>query len=380
MTDGALTARYNVKTCIDCDRCADVCPVRLEDARFSPSGLVKKLSAGRAALDPSDFTLLNCLGCGACKVRCPVERVEFGKFVRELRASVYKGGCYSRAAHGGALHHLMAMEVEPETAPARREWVPEKFQNNSGEEILFVGCLPCFDIFFKKDPGAHPLSAAASALSLLAATGIRPRVPPNEPCCGHDLYEIGDRKGFLKKARAVARAFEEAGARRVLTICPECAAAIGTLYPEHGINPGVEVVPVSEVLAEKLGPTQFRETKQTVALHLSCRGFGSGEALKKLLSAVPGVDIREAALGRTYPACCGTSGFFSCGKISRKIALRCLREAEAAGASTLLTDCPKAAIHLRCAARPGSWVETRIEVEDFLTFLGSALKNGDEHA
>ena len=65
---------------------------------------------------------------------------------------------------------------------------------------------------------------------------------------------------------------------------------------------------------------------------------------------------------------------FSAGRTSRRIAVKRLKEAETAGASRLLADCPKAAIHLRSAGRPGRWVDTRIEVDDFLTFMASAMQ------
>ena len=375
MMEPQVFEKYGVRACVNCDRCRDVCPIRLEDERFSPSRLVKTTLTGRW-LERDDFTLVNCLGCRACKVRCPSEDVEFGKFVRIMRAETFDGGGYEWTAHGGALHHLEAIDPEPEVESSRLDSIPEEFKSIDGDEVLFVGCLPYFDIFFRKDPGVHPMQTVISALALLKAAGSKPRLLPDEPCCGHDLHEIGDKKAFSRKAEAVMFFLRRARAQTVFTVCPECAYTISELYPEYGIFPGVNVVPVVDFLSERIGRLAFRNRDEKVSLLESCRGFGSRKKFRKVLGAVPGLQLKETAPEQEYPSCCGTSGFFACGKIASRIALKRLKEAEAAGAGTLLSGCPKATIHLSCAVRKGSWVESRTRVEDFLTFIASALKSG----
>jgi Fe-S oxidoreductase len=73
---------------------------------------------------------------------------------------------------------------------------------------------------------------------------------------------------------------------------------------------------------------------------------------------------------RENGVCCGTSGWMNCSSCSKAIQVDRLKEASETGASTLITACPKCAIHFNCAAK---YFELDIEIKELADLLAENL-------
>jgi heterodisulfide reductase subunit D len=77
--------------------------------------------------------------------------------------------------------------------------------------------------------------------------------------------------------------------------------------------------------------------------------MGIYDAPRKILAALPGVELVEMPRSRQRAICCGVGGFQNCTSFSKAIQANRLKEARSTGADTLVTACPKCEIHLKCA-------------------------------
>jgi Fe-S oxidoreductase len=87
-----------------------------------------------------------------------------------------------------------------------------------------------------------------------------------------------------------------------------------------------------------------------------------------------GIDLVEMEHTRKSSLCCGTTGWTSCGKVSKNIQVQRLREAKATGAELLITSCVKCQIHFKCAQQdPILENEIDIPIRDLTTVLADRL-------
>jgi len=84
---GTASARY----CIQCGRCASICPlVRLRED-YSPTEVVKGVLLGLKDMVLSSDVVWRCLSCQACTKICPAG-VKFPEFMDALRGTLIKKG------------------------------------------------------------------------------------------------------------------------------------------------------------------------------------------------------------------------------------------------------------------------------------------------
>ncbi len=378
----ALRRETGVVLCLDCGKCSALCPLAGFDG-FS--------AAGVAAIrdDGDDLARLaapvqRCLTCGYCELRCP-QGVRFGDFVKGLRTGLASESS-APCPHGQVFQTAARVEAG---AVTRRDlaWLDADLRvAEQGEIALFVGCLPLFDALFGETLGVRTLDIARAAIRALNGVGIEPVLVAEERCCGHDLLWGGDREGFTSLAEANAASFRERGVERILTTCAECCRTWRLDYP--GAVPGYRpaVQHVVEFLDERLGAGDLvcegDSAGTTVTYQDPCRlgrHLGVVDAPRRLLDALPDVDLVEMGRCGLDAACCGTAGFIHCDADSRRLQAERLAEASATGAATLLTACPKCLVHFACAQaedrRQGR--AAAIEVEDLTVFAAARLAAAD---
>ena len=99
------------------------------------------------------------------------------------------------------------------------------------------------------------------------------------------------------------------------------------------------------------------------------------EAPRKVLNALPGVELAEMPRSGPRAVCCAGGTWTHCDRFAKEIQVDRLREARATGADTLVTACPKCRIHFACAMRDADHRdETRIEMRDLAEILAEALE------
>ncbi len=381
MAERAATVKStNALFCLECGKCTASCPVAWVNDGYSPRRMVSQSLPGSGEDVLREPNLWACLSCKNCEAGCPAD-VDYTGLTLELRFQAAQDGQRAHCTHGGALQSLMRIMTSPKLKQNRVEWANGDLKTaHDGEVLYFVGCAPYFDILFA-DLGVQTLNAAKSAVKLLNAVGIEPVLLDNERCCGHDLLWSGDRANFLRLAEHNLHAIRKSKARQVVFSCPECYRTVKEDYAAHFGNLGFEAVHISEVIADKLQSQKMllasNGRQQKVTFQDPCRlgrHLGVYDAPRMVMSATPGVELKEMTKSGKKATCCGVSNWMNCSTYSKQIQVERLREAKATGARTLVTACPKCEVHLRCAMKdPNLGKEIAMDIKDVTTLAAEAL-------
>jgi len=173
---------------------------------------------------------------------------------------------------------------------------------------LFVTCL--VDLF-------RP-SVGFATVKLLEDAGCTVAVPEAQTCCGQPAWNSGDRETAKAIARQVIAAFE--GHDYVVAPSGSCGATIARDYPamladdpdwaDRARALAGRTFEITSFLADVLKVAPADGAAAVVTYHDSCSGLRSlgvhGQP-RRLLAAVPGVELREMA---ENDVCCGFGGMF----------------------------------------------------------------------
>jgi Fe-S oxidoreductase len=286
--------------------------------------------------------------------------------------------------HGEVIHAWMRMMMDPDLVQNRLGWLHEGGNglrvSDDSDTLFFVGCAPYYDVQFR-GIGVEGNGVARSTVAVLNGLGIEPQVLAEERCCGHDLLWEGDVEGFAALAELNAELISESGAKRIVTSCPECARALAVDYPAHGIDLGVEILHLSELVASEPWPELEADggTARQATYHDPCRlgrHLGVYDPPRQALGEA-GFELVEMPRTRENGQCCGTNGWTHCGAANKQIQADRLREAQATGADTLVTSCLKCQIHFKCALQDRKLKEEiTIEIHDLATLMAQAFADG----
>ena len=200
-------------------------------------------------------------------------------------------------------------------------------------------------------------------LELLGELGVDYAVVDSgDFCCGYPAELAGDEESAARASRRALELALEAGVERVVTPCPGCYRRLSSAWSGSGVR--------VEHLVQLLDETSSRwrsglaPLKIRVAYHDPCdlgRGMGVYDQPRRVIEAIPGVELVELELNRDRSTCCGGGGllFTIEPELSVEIALEKIeREVVPLGVDCLATACPTCRRVLSYAAeRAGSGVE-----------------------
>jgi Fe-S oxidoreductase len=202
----------------------------------------------------------------------------------------------------------------------------------------FPGCVDLLGLFLhdiKTDFG----EITTSSLKLLDKLGIKPQIMQMK-CCGHDVLWQGKKEVFERLKKYNTKYIKESGIETLVTSCAECYRTFSKDY-----DLGIKIIHIAELL-DKLGLKISAE----VTYHDPCRlgrHMGVYDAPRKALIS-NGVRIKEMEHSRENALCCGVSSFMNCNEQTKALRIARMDEAQATGAKTLITTCPKCLAHFNC--------------------------------
>jgi heterodisulfide reductase subunit D len=380
-----------VLRCLECGKCTAICPIARFDGGFSPRVTVGRALARHDETLLRDDRLWTCLNCLQCNQVCPAA-VDYSSLTTAVRIEARRLGQAALCTHGEAIHVWMRMMMQPDLRQNRLGWLTPNLKsqianprspisnlqssipNTQHTTLYFAGCAPHYDALFAP-LGVKGTQVAQASVHILNALGIEPVVLADERCCGHDLLWEGDVDGFLALAQLNADMIRASGVKRIVSSCPECVRALKIDYPAYGIRLNVEVVHLSELLAN----TQYPIPKikgRTVTFHDPCRlgrHLGVYDAPRKVLESL-GYRVVEMRHARRNATCCGTNGWTHCDAANKAIQVQRLREARATGADVMVTACLKCQIHFKCALMDAQIRgKVGIEMVDLATLVAEQL-------
>ncbi|MDY7018959.1 MAG: hydrogenase iron-sulfur subunit [Chloroflexota bacterium] len=367
--------------CLECSKCTSICPVAKYDPYYSPRTMIESAMVELGNETIHDKKLFSCLGCYACSLRCPAD-VDYPAFTQKLRSLAFDAGEQGDLAHGGFLHSVVRLMSRSSYKQKRLEWLTKEFRTSDQSDILFfVGCAPYFEPVFEYT-GTKTLDIPEASLKVLNRLGIEPMILPDEKCCGHDALWTGDMETFKMLAEHNTNLIREAGVKKIICACPEGYRTLKIDYPNYGFELDCEIQHISEFLVETIEKDglRFKEIKKKVTYQDPCRlgrHLGVYDAPRKVLEAIPGIELVEMEHNREYSICCGTSAFTNCDAYSHNLRTDRLLEAKATGAEMLITACSKCQTHFNCAMNERGEMkgpDATIEVMDLANFIESALE------
>ena len=123
------------------------------------------------------------------------------------------------------------------------------------------------------------------------------------------------------------------------------------------------------------GRLALRPLNEEVTYHDPChlgRHTGVYDEPRRILSAIPGIELIEMEWNRKFSKCCGAGGGFRSGRPEDAIAVAAQRvkEAESTGASILVTACPFCLRNLSDGAKS---IDSDIEVRTIESLVAQQL-------
>ena len=359
--------------CIGCGKCFEVCPTAREiglDAGLAKEavGELVALTRGRGAAGENLGLWLDaCDGSGRCIEACPeginvrqwiaVARLKSLESKRELEVSAQAAaGRFRHMAQ--AVRLLASMQLPSETlkrilAPAERR---------TAEVLFYTGCnvlrtphivLNVMDI----------LDGLEIDFDVVGGTAH---------CCGVYQFQEADLPTYERMGHRTFQRFGQSGAAKVLTWCPTCTKNFDEL--EKDVEPpSFDLGHISEFLAANIDALKARFIDQPgrrVVIHEHLGIGATVESVRKLLSAVPNLEVVDLPQdsGFSY-ACGGTAAKY---KDREKAIHRALAEgAVAAGADTIVTM-----YHSCHRALSGAEAAYPLRVVNFTDVIAEALGRG----
>ena len=181
---------------------------------------------------------------------------------------------------------------------------------------------------------------------------------------------VGMRQTFLTQANRNIEKLNSLGVKSIITACSGCYGIMKHEYPKLApFEP--EVLHVSEVLASLIdsGSLELGTVKRRVTYHDPChlaRHGGVTAAPRKVLEAIPGLELIEMSRTGMNARCCGGGGGLRTGHTENAVEVASGRQAEAleTEAEALVTCCPFCEMNLTDAsgAGPGLPVVDLVEI------------------
>jgi heterodisulfide reductase subunit D len=333
-----------VRSCLQCGTCTASCPVAAY-SELSPREIVRMvLTGGREEVLREDV-LYYCSACYSCAVRCPmgIRLTELVNLLRDEMVREEKGPLEAQAD--------MVKSVENYDNPwqmprAQRDRWSRKVKGKvkvlpkqKAPTLYYPGCTAAYLPNMQK--------VALATARVLAAGGIDFGIMGrDEICCGSTAMRVGMKDVFLAQAAKNIEKLNSTGVDTIITACSGCFGIMKHEYPK--VAPfDIEVLHVSEVLASLIdeGKLELSPVERRVTYHDPChlaRHGGVVDAPRRVLEAIPGLELIEMSRTGTNARCCGGGGGLRTGHTSTAVEIASARQAEAVetGADALVTCCP----------------------------------------
>ncbi|WP_291424699.1 heterodisulfide reductase-related iron-sulfur binding cluster [Deinococcus sp.] len=322
-------------SCIQCNRCQDVCPANATGKALSPAALEinKRMELNTIAMQHSPFTLRpaayeaggstahpllefaineesvwGCTTCGACMQVCPVQDEQMLDIIDIRRHQVMVAGEFPPQLQTAFRGMERASNPWGISRDKRLEWaeglkVPTIDENPEPDVIYWVGCAAAYD------PGAQKV--ARSFVQLLDKAGVNYAVlGKKEACTGDAARRAGNEFLYQQLAAENVETLNQVAPKLIVATCPHCMNAIGHEYRQIGGD--YQTIHHTEYLERLVaaGKLPTAQLADDVVYHDPCylgRHNGVYDAPRTLITKMAG-DILDIERQRENSFCCGAGG------------------------------------------------------------------------
>ena len=359
--------------CTGCGKCFEACPTAREigldagEAKARVGELLTLTQGGGVAADGLQKWLNACDGSARCTDACP-EGINVRQWVTiaKLKAlnvarapEVGAANAANRFRHmAQAVRLLASMQLPSETLKK----ILEPAERRTAEVLFYTGCnvlrtphivLNVMDI----------LDAMQLDFDVVGGTAH---------CCGVYQFQEADLPTYERMGHRTFQRLGQSGTSKVLTWCPTCTKNFDELEKDVE-EPFFDLGHVSEFLAENLESLKARfidQPKRRVVIHEHLGIGATVDSIRRLLGAVPNLEIVELVQDSGFSYACG--GQAAKFKDRERAIHRALAEgAVAAGADTIVTM-----YHSCHRALAGAEAAYPLRVVNFTDVIAEALGRG----
>jgi len=355
--------------CMKCGNCMTTCPVYTVTGRETMLArgrirLIKAAMEGQLELtDNLREALFTCLNCDACILTCP-PGVPVNELVQAAKEALLKQGKPLSEAQE-RIRCGIVRESNPFDQPQaeRGAWLPPDLREPKPAKVLLhAGCSISY--------ASNRIGKAV--IRILQKAGIDfTMLGDSEHCCGDPYVRMGD----MEKAEALwalnKTAFDKYGVEVVVTPCAGCYSAFKHHYADR-VKP-MHVVELFAQLIDEGKLTFEKPFKKKVVYFDGCdigRHSECYEEPRKVLAAIPGLELMDFPKNREESVCCGGPLLGSYPDYARSIAAERVREAQALGAETIAVACPTCLLNLKEGAQAAG---LRMDIQDVTTIAVRAV-------
>ncbi|MEM3511340.1 MAG: (Fe-S)-binding protein [Candidatus Jordarchaeales archaeon] len=337
-----------------------------------------------------------CPTCGNCQAQCE-NKLPTVDLIEAARAACVEAGV-PLPPKTAALGKYVSELNNPygEKHENRTKWLSEaKISTKKDANIAyFVGCTASY----------RQKQVAKATAELLNKLGVEFAVLEDEVCCGSPLFRTGQRKEAKRVMNENLKAFKDYDT--LLFSCAGCYRTIRVDYPKFSgsklpFTPKHTLEFIAELIDQ--GKLKFKGSyKKKVTWHDPCHlmrhialdvereelaksknWFVDEREIKKkkdewyelprkILKAIPGVELVEMYRVKEDSWCCGAGGGVKTQypEFALWTALERVKEAEATGAEAIVTSCPFCIRNLGDAVAAGG---SKLEVVELLEVLNKVI-------
>ncbi|NYF98658.1 heterodisulfide reductase-related iron-sulfur binding cluster [Janibacter cremeus] len=344
--------------------------------------------------------LWSCTTCGACVEQCPVDIEHVDHFVDMRRYQTLIASAFPSEL--GGLFKKLESKGNPwgMGAKARMDWAKdlpfsvkvfgEDVESADEVDYLFwVGCAGAYEDRAKKTTRA--------VAELFDHAGVDFAVLGNgETCTGDSARRAGNEVLYQMLAEQNVETLNDVGATKIVVTCAHCFNTIKNEYPQLGGK--YEVMHHTQLLnrlvrEKKIAPVNrpdgprksslkdVASTGPSVTYHDPCylgRHNNVYAPPRELISALPGVELKEMERSKEKSFCCGAGGarMWMEEKLGSRINLNRTEEAIATGADRIAVGCPFCRVMLTdgLTAKQSEGASEDIEVVDVAQMLLASVK------
>jgi len=343
-------------TCVECGRCSEHCPatntgkilnpklialgMRGYLNEFGPSSEEPLLGEQISGVHLSQEAVFQCTTCGSCEFQCPVGIQHLPMIIGLRRGAVNTG----KWEDGYGTKLFLNLERNGNSlgfSSSERDKFINKQElpifDGKQDYCLWLGCMGAYD------PRGREI--IASLAQIFRRLNVSFGVLRKERCTGDPARRLGNDLAFGQLAESNLETLQQAGVKRIVSICPHCVRTIGTDWAEYGAKFG-NAPPVehhSEFLARHLDQLPQRTEGEKIVYHDPCY-LGR---YRNVYDAPRDVVARFGALidpprSRERSFCCGAGGglAFLGEEKGKRISVERAEELAATGASLVAAACP----------------------------------------
>lgn len=413
---GQRPSPADLSQCVHCGLCLESCPTYLATGyeAESPRGrihLIQAFNEHRIQATPAYRQHIElCLVCRNCESVCP-SGVPFGRIMEPARAQLYAA---RRQSVGQRLFRRLAFqELLPRPGRLRTGFALLRAYQRSGLQRLVraSGLLPTplrdaerllpklerpfrarVDVYPAHGPTRYRVGLFTgcimplvygrvheATMRVLRWNGCDVHVPREQTCCGALNVHGGERTTAGRLARQNARAFLNRGLDAIVVNSAGCGSTMkeyGDLVDDAA---AVEFAGRTRDVNEFLDSIALRpfthRVERVATLQESCHLVHAQrikEAPRRLLAAVPGLQLRDMA----HPdLCCGSAGLYMVTQrdMSARLLAAKMLDVRATGATTIVTANPGCMMQLEAGLDHAG---RRADVKHVVEILDQAYGGG----